>query len=496
MPEEKIGDKVTVDTHDHPPRTDSPEYVATRKWLMGETAGGCYICGGPVDLSHPAPPGDPKGMEDHHGGGIFVKGALVGFNLFPLEWSMGWGASPATVQAFVRQLHDAGLLDGDCPVINTVSDVMQWVDGRGNANVKLCLAPDSPVLMADGHQVPIAEVTAGDMVIGHDGQPHRVTGAYSKPWRGDLVVVDGIAMTPEHPVLTPAGWVEALQLGSNSRILRVLGQEVRRVGRIEPQILHAIVGAVPIDMVDRLTRQQSPSKCSLHDVAVFHDQPLLPVLPYAQAAVAGPHDAVQPVRHRAGCAVEDRESGGIAAGSLGTALAARPVVARVARRDQEGLAAYLTRLLDASSDRAFASVSTGWSTVRQIRRVGFHGRVHDISVEGSHSFMSGGFAVHNCQPHHTGHQTSHTPDHNGHEAVGIHFAPWPILAAQATCDWPNWDMWGGTTGTIAVAPHPSGDGTAVVLDVHHSHPDQTLRPGTVLPRTHPHARAARAGVRS
>jgi hypothetical protein len=93
-----------------------------------------------------------------------------------------------------------------------------------------------------------------------------------------------------------------------------------------------------------------------------------------------------------------------------------------------------------------------------------------------------------CAPHHVGHQTQHSPDANGHEAVGIHNAPWPILVAQAAWDWAKGDMWGGTTGTVAVAPHPTKAGHAVVTYVHESHPEK-LTVGQELPPTHPSARA-------
>ena len=229
MPEETIGDVVHVETADHPPRKDSPEYLRTRKWLMGVVAGGCYICGGPVDLAHPDAPADAHGLQDHHGGGLIVKDVLVGFSLIPLEWSMGWGADPARVEAFVQQLRDAGLVTYEHS-IQTISDVMAWVDSQWNANVKL------------------------------------------------------------------------------------------------------------------------------------------------------------------------------------------------------------------------------------------------------------------CAPHHVGHQTQHTPDANGHEAVGIHNAPWPVLAAQAVWDWSRGDMFGGTTGTVTVAPHPELASHAVVTYVHHSHPEP-LKVGQTLPPTHPHSRA-------
>ncbi len=233
MPQEKIGEPVTVFTADHPQRTDSPEYIASRKWLVEKTPGGCYICGGPVDLSHPEAPDQSKDLEDHHGGGLYVKGVLVGFNLFPLEWSMGWGADPKKIAAFVGQLRNAGLCDYDKP-IQTTADVMAWVDSVFNANVKL------------------------------------------------------------------------------------------------------------------------------------------------------------------------------------------------------------------------------------------------------------------CRPHHIGHATEHSADHNGHEAVGIHNAPWPVLAAQGTCDWARFDMFAGTTGTVAVSPDPTTPGGVVVNYVHDKHPVK-LSVGDHLPPTHPHSRAAHAG---
>jgi hypothetical protein len=226
VPDEKIGDQIEVETAAHPPRTDSPEYLRSRKWLMGVVTGGCYICGGPVDLSHPDAPADAKGLQDHHGGGLYVRDVLVGFNLMPLEWSMGWGADPSRVTAFVQQLVDAGLV---------VGGALAWVDSTFNANVKL------------------------------------------------------------------------------------------------------------------------------------------------------------------------------------------------------------------------------------------------------------------CAPHHVGHQTTHTPDANGHEAVGIHNAPWPVLAAQAVWDWSRGDMFGGTTGTVTVAPHPSVPGAAVVTYVHPAHPE-SLKVGQTLPATHGVAKALHAGA--
>ncbi len=252
-----VGQPLHYDTAAHPPRVNSPEYNSTRRWLMGRTPGGCFICGGPVDLSHPEAPADAKKLrlEDHHGGGLYHDLVLIGFNLFPLEWATGWGAAPKRVGEFVSQLNAAGFSKYLEP-INTVQDVMKWVDSQFNANVKL------------------------------------------------------------------------------------------------------------------------------------------------------------------------------------------------------------------------------------------------------------------CKPHHVGLQTQHTPDVNGHEAVGIHNAPWPVLAAQATCDWDNFNMFAGTTGTLAVSPDPTTYGGVIVTYVHENHPEtlaisevsgeragqeiggRKFQVGTRLASTHPSAIAAFAGYKS
>ena len=234
---EKIGENITVYTDSHPPRTDSPEYLASRRQLMTTQRGACLICGGVPDLSHPemTPVGSPVGKQDHHGGGIVVKDVLVALNLFPIEWSQGWGSSPAALSKLVSNLNIIMGLLGEEPYSATISDIpslMAYVDSTFNANVRF------------------------------------------------------------------------------------------------------------------------------------------------------------------------------------------------------------------------------------------------------------------CAPHHVGLQTQHTPDANGHEACGIHEIPAPIFWGQLTCDWQRFDMWLGTTGTVAGAPHPSGDGSVVVL---HAHPSAVVSRGDVLPPTHPHARAGNAG---
>jgi hypothetical protein len=147
MPEEQVGEKATIQTADHPARTNSPEYVDSRKWLMGVAGGGCILCGGESDLSHPGGVADPTGLQDHHGGGIYVidknsnTPVLVAFNLFPMEWSEGWGADPAVVSQRVSALNLV-LTALEQPTyqkpITDPRSVMAFVDSTFNANVKLC----------------------------------------------------------------------------------------------------------------------------------------------------------------------------------------------------------------------------------------------------------------------------------------------------------------------------------------------------------------------
>lgn len=144
MPKERVGEAVELVTADHPPRSDSPEYIASRKALMGKYAGGCFICDGPVDLSHPEVE-DKAGLQDHHGGGIYAdfggRPVLVALSTLQMEWSEGWGADPKIVAGMVANknalLKRLGQPTYDAPITDDKS-VMGYVDSIYNANVKLC----------------------------------------------------------------------------------------------------------------------------------------------------------------------------------------------------------------------------------------------------------------------------------------------------------------------------------------------------------------------
>ncbi len=129
----------TIEIPDHPPRTDSPEYVASRKAMNA-------MAKSVTDLFY----GDAP-YQDHHGGGLWLKdsdGWFVVRNLAGIEWSAQFCADPAKVDllrqnarrlyaAFpdaVAELDIADLLD--TPIVDA-DGVARWTDSICNASMPL-----------------------------------------------------------------------------------------------------------------------------------------------------------------------------------------------------------------------------------------------------------------------------------------------------------------------------------------------------------------------
>jgi hypothetical protein len=138
----------TIQIPDHPPRTDSPEYRASRQ-RMNDLANGI-----PDLVYGPAP------HQDHHGGGLWLKDADGWFlvrNLAGIEWSAQFCADPAKVDLLrrnARRLYAAfpeavdelvirDLLDTE---ITDADGVQRWTDSICNASVPLSAAFHTGVL--------------------------------------------------------------------------------------------------------------------------------------------------------------------------------------------------------------------------------------------------------------------------------------------------------------------------------------------------------------
>lgn len=151
-----------IEIPDHPPRTDSPEYIESRRRLHDLTGGGTFY--------------GPEPVEDHHGGGLWLKDGGGWFfvrNLAGIEWSAQFCASPSKVDqlrlnarrlyaAFpdaVTELDIRELLD--TPVTDAAG-VARWTDSICNASVPLPAGLHSGVLPHAGgfhhYPAPIVEI--------------------------------------------------------------------------------------------------------------------------------------------------------------------------------------------------------------------------------------------------------------------------------------------------------------------------------------------------
>jgi hypothetical protein len=144
----------TVEIPDHPARTDSAAYRASRR-LMGEL----------VKAAQPWFLG-PGPYQDHHGAGIWVKdesGWMLLLGVAGIEWSAQFCADPAKVDVLRQEAQrvvakfpltipayaELGYSRGEHLLTHTVTtadDVADWTDGIFNASVPLPAAMHTGVL--------------------------------------------------------------------------------------------------------------------------------------------------------------------------------------------------------------------------------------------------------------------------------------------------------------------------------------------------------------
>ncbi|WP_405717741.1 DUF6424 family protein [Streptomyces sp. NBC_01537] len=149
----------TINVADHPPRTESAQYKASRKLMRTLVA--------TTDGEWPFVPGPGSaGYEDHHGGGVWVSdhdGWLCVLLPLGIEWSAQFCAAPEkvdrirrcaarVVSAFPDTLPGYAALgydDGERLLgtpIRTAGQVAEWTDSIFNASVPLPRGPHSGVL--------------------------------------------------------------------------------------------------------------------------------------------------------------------------------------------------------------------------------------------------------------------------------------------------------------------------------------------------------------
>ncbi|HEY3733038.1 MAG TPA: DUF6424 family protein [Streptosporangiaceae bacterium] len=163
--EEHEAQPWTINIPGHPVRSDSPEYVRSRKTMTG-------MADAISNLIYGAPP-----YEDHHGGGLWLKDAEGWFlvrNLAGMEWSSQFCADPAKVDlirqnakrlyaAFPQAAQELGIQQLLDTPITDAAGIAQWTDSICNASVPLPTPAHTGVLPTGGgvhhYPSPITEIT-------------------------------------------------------------------------------------------------------------------------------------------------------------------------------------------------------------------------------------------------------------------------------------------------------------------------------------------------
>jgi len=315
-----------------------------------------------------------------------------------------------------------------------------WPLGEGGPNIRgnllwLCLPGEALVTMADGTALPIRDARVGDVVFGHDGLPHHVTGIKVSSSEEGIVRLDDLLLTADHLVLTRMGWLPAgcLREGDEVCRLETFGERVEphvfSLVEAQPQVLGPVVVRDQVDVVDDLGSGEPTTDGVLHDetcplrrpslVAVPYDEDHVPlaVKPSSALALGGTGGALEgfdttvvaaELRRSGTAAVDLRGEGSAApeADPLGGATAA--VVARAGtgtggvsrgqrRRHLEVFAAGGARLRRQAN---VAAHQRRWDALKHVERTPHAGYLYDITISGSRSFIAEGMAVHNCPTTH------------------------------------------------------------------------------------------------
>ncbi len=158
---------------DHPKRTDSPAYIASRK-LMNQIVR--TIKNFFYDAKDTVDEAGQKQYEDHHGGGLWLEdddGWFLVRNLAGVEWSAQFCADPAKVDLlrqtakrlyarFPEAAVDLGIQPFLDKPIETSEDVAAWTDSVCNASVPVSAGEHRGVLPDAGglhhYPTPVAEI--------------------------------------------------------------------------------------------------------------------------------------------------------------------------------------------------------------------------------------------------------------------------------------------------------------------------------------------------
>lgn len=283
-------------------------------------------------------------------------------------------------------------LEKDYPGVSNPDQVGAWINSAENL-LYLCTTPETEVLMADGAQRRVEDVQIGDLVIGHDGEAHQVTGTGRRRYSGPILsLTPTMGLTPNHEVFTSVGWSP---IGQVVNQLGMLGTDVLGVRGIESQVLGSVIGAVTVDVMDPLRTKQGPAKDPLHYLPMLQNM-TSPIINADVSLPGNPSGAITEIPLRQLIQAHDPA---FVATELGQS------------RSPIGISGELP-----TTNLADKMLWLSWIGLPRFTSRLYSGWVHDLSVAHSHSFIAGGVAIHNCPWHHRGAGGAHTAAHADWEA--------------------------------------------------------------------------------
>lgn len=360
-------------------------------------------------------------------------------------------SEPAVREAFPYTRFDAvgDARSDECEICEPLDGTILRADDPFWATHQLPLHPncfpgETPVLCPGGWR-PIRDLGPGAQVIAHDGRPHRVIRRFARPFSGVLIAIRAHAgqvayPTPNHPLAAERGWVSAEGLDVQCDRLWVLQDSTPVphysisggdssvfhapiVGRLSGSPvplatvkLHgqhrrgdANVGVVDVDREgDRVVNPDRPKRCRhLGLMAAARDallrqgaahEFLMTALASAHSLVGGAglglpgrlvHAGIAP-----GVVFGDRPWRNAAGAQYAGDRDARAPVH--ARERHSGLAS------EVEADDFLLRQGQGmWHALSHKRTdskgFNFQGDVFNLEVEGSPTYIAGGFLVHNCR---------------------------------------------------------------------------------------------------
>ncbi len=151
----------------------------------------------------------------------YLDGFMAGAEEASDSLAQEWGVTSEEVGMFWRTAEDELVCD-ICAALDGEWFPASEMDIGTEAHIG-CLIPGQVVETIKG-PVPIEDVSpSGDAVLTHTGYYRKVRGASKRRYKGKVyqLTYQGktVTVTPEHPVLTQRGWVQARELTSSDTLV-------------------------------------------------------------------------------------------------------------------------------------------------------------------------------------------------------------------------------------------------------------------------------------